>query len=152
MNSVQEQEKTLRVLLVEDTPRRQKLLQKVFRDHAWITVHTAARAIRFLTVYNFDLIMLDFDLAGKEKGEDVALFISQSRNASAKIIVHSMNFQKAKRIVEVLPQAVLVPLSKMTRDNATIRRLRLELSKGVEIDWTFVFGQNQKLESRAKVT
>ncbi len=134
-------DKILRVLIVEDTPRRQQLLQKVFRDHAWITVHTAARAIRYLSVYDFDLILLDFDLEGKEKGSEIAAFIRQSQNAKAKIIVHSMNFLKAKQITVILPQAVLVPLSKMTKDNRTIKRLRHQLSQGAEIDWNFVFGQ-----------
>lgn len=58
----------LRILIVEDTRERHELLKSLFREHAWILVHTAARAITLVRAYNFDLISLDYDLAGREKG------------------------------------------------------------------------------------
>ena len=132
--------KTLRVLIVEDTPERQEVLKKLYKDHAWILVHTADRAMRLLQAYEFDLISLDFDLAGPKPGDEVASFIAHSRNASAKVLVHSMNPVGAKRITKLLPHAEHVPLSKMIKNNRTFKRLRQELSRGPDIDWAFVFG------------
>jgi len=130
----------LRILIIEDSPDRQKILQQLFKDHAWILVHTAERAVRLLSVYDFDLIALDFDLATEKTGEDVAQFIAQSRNKNAKVIIHSMNHPGAVKITEILPDADIVPISKITRDNATFKRLREELTKGVDINWKTVFG------------
>jgi len=137
--------KTLRILIVEDTPERQEILQSLFKDHAWVLVHTTDRAIRLLSVYDFDLISLDFDLSGDKKGDEVAAFISCSRNSKTKVIVHSMNPQGAAKISEFLPNAVHVPLSKMTKTNRAFKRIREELSKGVGINWTFVFRGNKSL-------
>jgi len=135
--------KALRILIVEDTVERQEILKNLYREHAWILVHTADRAIRLLGVYNFDLISLDFDLAGDKKGDVVASFISCSRNSETKVIVHSMNPQGAAKISEFLPSAIHVPLSRMTKTNRIFKRLRQELSKGVDINWAFVFGRDK---------
>ena len=132
--------KILRILIVEDTPERQEILRSLFKDHAWVLVNTAKRAIRLLSVYDFDLIFLDFDLAGDKKGDEVASFISCSRNSKTKVIVHSMNPQGAAKISEFLPNAIHVPLSRMTKTNRVFKRLRQELSEGVDINWAFVFG------------
>jgi CheY-like chemotaxis protein len=120
----------LRVLIVEDTPERQEVLRGLFRDHAWITVHTAARAICLVEAYDFDLIALDYDLAGPGKGDEVASVIPGSRNAGATVIVHAMNSKGAERIVALLPKAKLLPLSRITRNNRTFKRLRSELAEG----------------------
>jgi len=141
--------KILRILIVEDTVERQEILKNLYREHAWILAHTADRAIRMLSVYDFDLVSLDFDLAGDKKGDEVASFISRSRNSKTKVIVHSMNPQGAVKISRLLPNAVHVPLSKMTKTNRVFKRLRQELSKGVDINWAFVFG-GDKLSHRTK--
>jgi CheY-like chemotaxis protein len=131
--------KTLRVLIIEDTLERQEALQRLVKDHAWVLVHTASRAIRLLGSYEFDLIFLDFDLAGEERGDRVAAAISGSGNAKAKVIVHSMNDPGAKKIAGVLANVELVPFSKITKSNAVFRKLQQELQRGVDIDWSFVF-------------
>ena len=96
--------------------------------------------MRLLQAYEFDLISLDFDLAGPKRGDEVASFIAHSRNARAKVLVHSMNPVGAKGITKLLPHAEHVPLSKMIKNNRTFKRLRQELSRGPDIDWAFVFG------------
>ena len=53
----------LRILIVEDTPERQEVLTSLCKEHAWIMVHTAPRALKLLEAYDFDLIFLDYDLA-----------------------------------------------------------------------------------------
>ena len=131
--------KTLRILIVEDTHERQEILRNLFRDHAWILVHTADRAIRLLNAYDFDLISLDFDLAGTKRGDEVAWVIPHSRNSKTKVIIHSMNSPGAERIMALLPHAKHVPISKMIKNNSIFKRLRQELLKGVDIDWAFVF-------------
>lgn len=138
----------LKILIIEDTPDRQQILCNLFRDHAWVLVHTADRAIRLLSVYDFDLISLDFDLAGAKKGDQVAAFVARSRNATTKVIIHSMNSPGAAKILENLPSAEHVPLSKMTRSNRVFKRLRQELSKGVSIHWGFVFGPSESASGR----
>jgi len=135
--------KILRILIIEDTPERQEILRSLFKDHAWVLVNTAKRAIRLLSVYDFDLISLDFDLAGDKKGDEVAAFISRSRNSKTKVIVHSMNPQGAAKISKFFPNAEHVPISKMTKTNRVFKRLRQELSEGVDINWAFVFGGNR---------
>src|SRR5215472_15565563 len=62
----------LRILIVEDTPERQGWLTGLYREHAWVLVHTAARADRLLNAYDFDLISLDYNLAGPDNGAAVA--------------------------------------------------------------------------------
>lgn len=133
-------EAALRVLIVEDTPDRQKTLVRLYREHAWVLVNTARRAISLLDAYTFDLISLDYDLAGPEKGDLVAAHICNSASAQALVIVHSMNARGAQRIVAELPDAAAVPLSKITRDNGTFNRLRSQLRDGVDVDWQAVFG------------
>jgi len=82
---------TLRVLIVEDGLERQAILKNLFREHAWIMANTAKRANRLISVYDFDIVSLDYDLDGEERGDVVAEFIKRSRNANAKVLVHSMN-------------------------------------------------------------
>ena len=129
----------LRVLIVEDSDERQAVLRSLFRDHAWVLTHTAAHAIRLVRAFRFDLVTLDYDLAGPGTGEDVAVALAESRNATATVLVHSMNAVGASRISAVLPHAELLPLSRMVRTNATFKRLRSQLSRGPQIDWSFVF-------------
>jgi len=134
----------LRVLIVEDTPERQEILASLFKEHAWVLAHTAARAIRLLEAYEFDLISLDYDLAGKERGDVVAAAIPGSRSEGAQVIVHSMNAQGAERIARIIPRAIIVPLSKITRNNATFKRIRQELRHGTTIDWGRVLAQKEQ--------
>jgi CheY-like chemotaxis protein len=129
----------LRILVVEDTQERQDTLENLVKDHAWIMVNTASRAIRMVQSYRFDLIFLDYDLAGEDRGDRVAAAIRKSNNVKTKVIVHSMNAPGASRISRILPQADVVPLSKITKNNATFKRLRQELQHGTAIDWKFVF-------------
>jgi hypothetical protein len=65
----QQQPTLLRILIVEDTPERQEWLTGLYRDHAWVLVHTAVRAVRLVNAYDFDLISLDYNLAGPANGD-----------------------------------------------------------------------------------
>lgn len=132
---------TFRILIIEDTIERQNILKKLYKDHAWVLVHTAARAIRLLEVYQFDLISLDYDLAGERKGDEIAEFITKSINVDTKVIVHSMNSIGAQKIKVILPDADVVPLSKMIRNNVTFKRLYEELKKTTDINWASVFSK-----------
>lgn len=105
--------------------------------------HTSARAIRLIEAYRFDLIALDYDLAGPGKGDEVAQLIAGSKNAETEILIHSMNDPGVQRIKMSLPNATAVPISKITRDNTTFKRIREELKRGVKIDWAFVFRKRE---------
>ncbi len=128
----------LSILIVEDRPARQEVLRRLCKDHAWVMAHTARRALTLLGVYDFDLIFLDYDLAGEGKGEEVAAFLARGA-APPQVIVHAMNAPGAARLKELLPRAVIVPFSKITRNNATFKRLREELGRGPDIDWSLIF-------------
>src|SRR5689334_4011682 len=67
------------VLIVEDTLDRQATLMSLYRDHAWILVHTARRACRMLDAYDFDLVSLDYNLAGPGDGTTIAAHLRGSR-------------------------------------------------------------------------
>jgi len=129
----------LRILIIEDSPERQEVLCRLCKDHAWVLVHTARRAIALLGAYDFDLILLDYDLASTEKGDRVAAFLAQSSNQTVKVIVHAQNSPGAKKIQAILPLADHVPFSKLIKSNATTKRLREELSRGPQINWDYVF-------------
>ncbi len=125
----------LRVLVVENSPDRQQILRALFRDHAWIMVNTAKRAIIMVDSYRFDLIVLDYDLDGPGNGYDVACAISNSQNAATMVLIHAMNSMGARRITEVLPHARWVPFSRLVKNNTTFKRIRKTLGQGVPADW-----------------
>ena len=102
----------LRVLIIEDTEERQQVLTSLYRSHAWMLVNTGHRAITLLNAYDFDIISLDYNLRGELTGADVAKEIKSSRNAATKIIVHSLNPKGVKKILNILPDAVIYPVSK----------------------------------------
>ncbi len=131
----------LRILLVEDTPERQKALIHLYKDHAWILANTARRARDLLSAYEFDIVSLDYDLAGPGKGDEVARHLGNSRSAAALVIIHSMNTPGAKKIMKEIPSAVHVPFSKITRDNKTFKKLKAQLKNGTKIDWAVVFAK-----------
>lgn len=114
----------LRVLIVEDTKERQEILTSLYRNHAWILVNTAPRAITLLQAYEFDIVSLDYNLAGELNGNAVAEALSQSHNRNARIIVHSMNPAGAAKMREVLPTAIGYPVSRMVRSNQVFKTLR----------------------------
>jgi hypothetical protein len=99
-----------------------------------------------LEAYDFDLISLDYDLAGPAKGEEIAAIIPETRNGNARVLIHSMNDVGAKRIMELLPKAEFVPISKITRDNATFKRAREELWRGLDIDWGYIFSGRREIK------
>lgn len=138
MHEATPQPAVLRVLIVEDTPERQEWLRQLYREHAWVLVHTAARAVRLLQAFDFDLISLDFNLDGPDDGDAVAVALSTSRNARTPVLVHSMNPRGAGRLAELLPHAQCVPVGSLVRTNATAKRVREALRQGVPADWSAV--------------
>ena len=127
----------MRILILEDTPERQEILKQLYRDHAWVLVHTAQRAIRLLEAFEFDLVSLDYDLAGEVTGDEVARHISDGTNRHVRVVVHSMNPLGRNRIREFLPGATVLPVASMTKTNKRFRRLREALDQGPAFDWSF---------------
>ena len=128
----------LRVLIVEDTPERQKILTELFRDHAWVLVNTVARALRLLKAYEFDVVSLDYNIGGDLLGVDVARHIRNAR-IKPRVVIHSMNPQGRKQILAVLPEAMEFPISSMVKTNKRFKSLREELKKGKDFDWSPAF-------------
>ena len=126
----------LKVLIIEDTEERQQVLTSLYRSHAWMLVNTGRRAIMLLNAYDFDIISLDYNLRGELTGADVAKKIKSSRNTATKIIVHSLNPKGVKKILNILPDAVIYPVSKMVRSNKHFKHLRAKIDElGVDYDW-----------------
>lgn len=132
----------LKALLIEDNPERQEILINLFKDHAWILANSAHRAIRLLKAYEFDLVFLDYDLAGPDKGDEVARYLSTQEIKKPQVIIHSMNDPGVQRILAWLPHANSIPFSKIIRDNRTFKKIRTELAKGPDINWGKVFQRN----------
>jgi CheY-like chemotaxis protein len=127
----------LKVLIVEDTTERQEVLTALYRAHAWVLAPTGRRAILYLGAYDFDIISLDYNLRGELSGADVARAIQASRNREARVVIHSMNPAGSEVIRKILPQAIVYPVSKMTRSNAAFKRLRKGVDEaGAAYDWT----------------
>jgi len=124
----------LKVLIVENTPERQKTFKNLFKEHAWILVNTAQRTKTLIEVY-------DFDIDGPHSGENIAQFIPHSRNADTLVWVHSMNAPGIELIQKHLPNTIAIAYSKITRDNQTFKILKEELYQGLQIDWAKVFRQ-----------
>jgi CheY-like chemotaxis protein len=127
----------LRVLLVEDTEERQRVLTALYRAHAWVLVNTGRRAVTLLKAYDFDVVSLDYNLRGELTGADVAEALARSRNRSARVVIHSQNPIGAEKIAQRLPGAVFYPVSRVVRSNQTARRLRAAIDQfGVAFAWT----------------
>jgi len=128
--------KMCRVLIVEDTQERQKILTDLYRAHAWVLVSTGQRAITLLTAFEFDIISLDYNLRGEFTGADVAQALADSHNKNARIIIHSMNPRGASRIAALLPTAIQFPVNKMVRSNRVFKTLRSQIDiLGNTFDW-----------------
>lgn len=128
---------SLRVLIIEDVPDRQKVLTSLYRSHAWILVNTGHRAITLLSAYEFDLISLDYNLRGELTGADVAKAITSSRNKNARIVVHSQNPRGVEHILQFLPTAIPYPVSKMIRSNRKFKHLRTMINEqGTAYGWS----------------
>lgn len=127
----------MRVLIIEDTRERQDILKQLYKDHAWVLVHTVARANSLLDAFEFDVVSLDYDLAGEATGDEVARHISAGSNSGARVIVHSMNPHGRDRIRELLPAATVLPVASMITTNSRFKRLREALEQGPNFDWSF---------------
>ena len=126
-NSSIEPIKSLRVLIIEDTEDRQKILTSLYRSHGWILVKTGERAIKLLDLYDFDIVSIDYNLPSKINGATVAKHLSISRNQNAQIIIHSMNPRGAETIAKILPNAIRYPVLKMVRSNRTFTLIRSKI-------------------------
>ncbi|WP_372370817.1 cyclic-phosphate processing receiver domain-containing protein [Candidatus Uabimicrobium sp. HlEnr_7] len=130
--------KILRILFVEDLLERQQKLCDMYKDHAWIVAETAMRAIKLISVYDFDLILLDYNLEEETTGLEVAQFIVKSRNAHTKVVLHSMNPDGAKKMLGVITSAEVIPISKLTKKSMYTKRLNEQLNQE-QVNWNYVF-------------
>jgi CheY-like chemotaxis protein len=126
----------LRVLLVEDTEARQGVLTQLYRAHAWVLVTTGPRAVALLRAFEFDLVSLDYNLRGELRGTDVAHALAASRNAGARVVIHSLNPRGVEALRVILPDAVVYPVSRMAKTHAHLKWLRQQIDEqGVAFDW-----------------
>ena len=98
----------MNVLIVEDAPVRVKKLIRFIPDSQCVHVSKGEQAVEILGKETFDLVFLDFDLAGTLNGLDVARAIRQLGHRPV-VVVHAMNIAGASQIARVLPDAIRCP-------------------------------------------
>ncbi|MDY6784816.1 MAG: cyclic-phosphate processing receiver domain-containing protein [Cyanobacteriota bacterium] len=126
----------LKVLIIEDTEDRQKILTSLYRSQAWVLVNTGHRAVKLIHAYKFDIISLDYNLRGEIDGAEVAVEIKQSQNRDSRIVIHSLNPKGVDKIEKILPAAIPYPVSKIVRSNQRFKKIRDKINTlGIAYDW-----------------
>ena len=125
----------MKILIVEDTPDRQELLRRLLAGHDIVVVDSAEAAVGKLRGTAFDLVFLDYDLAGEGTGGDVASFLT-TVDAAPEVVVHSMNPEGVAAIRAVLPDAHPVPIDRLHPRTALYSRLRAGFAAHQPIGWS----------------
>ena len=106
-----------RILIVEDDEMRCSWFDQEFAHHERDTTHDVSVAVGWLAEREYALIFLDHDLAEEHyllemsddglTGYTVAAWLAQhpDQQRNAQIIIHSLNYAGAKRMLEVLQDA-----------------------------------------------
>lgn len=106
------------ILILEDDPARMlKFFRALSRKANLTFVETSRNAIQELQEHIFDWTYLDYDLGGRilanaieDTGYEVALWLREHPERMPKnVIIHSLDFDGAKRMNQALPQAQIVP-------------------------------------------
>lgn len=104
----------MRVLIVEDDETRCTWFQEKFADNELDLTCNVQQAFAWLAVWDYDVIMLDHDLVeehyfselhdDERTGYAVAAWLAThpDKQRDATIIVHSLNFAGADRMLETL--------------------------------------------------
>lgn len=110
----------MKVLFLDDCPVRHKEFMENWIGHLVDWAWTAEQAKKFLEVNEYDLVMLDHDLEQQHYAEkcfartggEVAQFMANTpeRFEKTNIIVHSLNFDGRKRIIQILKSVGLEPV------------------------------------------
>ncbi|MBI2933249.1 MAG: response regulator [Planctomycetes bacterium] len=113
----------MKILFLDDDPFRETLVRLDLRRSGAkiVCVRSAADAIRALEREKFDLILLDHDLEGQVyvqsgpgTGFEVAQRIPGTVNRSTRVIVHTMNEDGARKMIEAIGStAEWVPFSNL---------------------------------------
>ena len=119
----------LNVLIVEDDPSRESVLRSIFRSHAVVSVRTAEKAITFVRSIVFDLVFLDYDLAGELKGDAAAEVLAARQENGTQTIAHSMNAPGRDAIRRHLPDMIILPFSRLASTNERVRAIRDEVDR-----------------------
>lgn len=114
----------MRVLFLDDDEFRHVLVRLDLRrvGARLVAVRTAAEAIRQVKRQKFDLILLDHDLdgqvyvpSGPGTGYEVAEYIPGSINRDTRVIVHTLNQDGAKKMLEAIGHtAEWVPFTRLS--------------------------------------
>ncbi len=121
----------MKILFLDDDPFRHTVvrLDLRFSGAKLVAVKTCEEAVRAIAKEKFDLILLDHDLdgqvfvpSGPGTGFEVAQSIPASVNRETRVIVHSLNEDGAKRMIEAIgPTAEWVPFHQLAGVLAGLR-------------------------------
>lgn len=100
----------MKILVVEDSEERNVQFRKWLSHHDFDIATNADDGIKLLNSKDYDVIFLDHDLGNRSgvssddpnTGYAVAKEIPASRNSDAQIIIHSMNPEGSRNIMNVL--------------------------------------------------
>ncbi|HEX8144349.1 MAG TPA: cyclic-phosphate processing receiver domain-containing protein [Pyrinomonadaceae bacterium] len=106
-----------RILIVEDDPLRCAWFEQRFAGHHMDVTCNVAEAIRWLGAHDYNVILLDHDLTeehyfsdehdDERTGYAVAAWLAEhpDRHPEALIVIHSLNYVGAQRMLDALRDA-----------------------------------------------
>lgn len=123
----------MRVLIVEDMPERVRFLSDLYGLQETIVCDNVGDAIMTLETRNSDLLLLDYDLRGEEKGSEIARYVAET-NKDLLVVVHSDNKSGTKAILGNLATAVILPITTQVNNSAVSARLKVFLNRPLSVN------------------
>lgn len=107
----------MKILILEDNDQRQKQFKDNLIDHDILITDSSKIAIEKLKKEKWDYLFLDHDLgnevlvpSGENTGYEVAKFLEENKQfIPNKVIIHSLNFEGARKMLFALPNAEYIP-------------------------------------------
>lgn len=110
----------MNIMILEDSPERCEFFRKFLSGHVLYFYDNAEAAKTALRLQEFDMIFLDHDLEGQvyvnsdheNTGYQVAKYIAD-KNIETQVIIHTMNYSGAGRMLSVLPNSKWVAFNQL---------------------------------------
>lgn len=118
--------------MVEDSPIRLLILERLYSMHAVTSARTCAAALAKPGEMDFDLIHLDFDL-DSENTIPVAQVLAR-RQQDSLIVIHSANPDGVRQLKNLLPAALYVPARILSASSPAMSRFKSAIANTVARD------------------
>lgn len=118
----------MKILIVDDLTRRHDFLSGLYPGDACDSAWTVDEAIEKLQAEPYDLVFLDYDL---EEGTSVTVAEHLAGLVTQPVVIlHTDNPAGAEQLRQHLPEAVVFPVTEMTRGNPRFSRLKAAIAAG----------------------